>query len=124
MAELQGEGELARIARLVRVARTWADNMSQEELADAIDYDVSTIKRLERGDREKVRRGELVAIAVACGLPTTFFDQPAGELVMPARGQDQLDALANTLGAIRDAIDEGLARYDALRSGTPDDSAE
>jgi len=122
MAEIQEPRELARIARLVRVARTWAGGMSQEALADAIDYDVSTIKRLEKGDRDKVRRGELIAIAVACGLPPSFFDQPAGELAMPPSGQDQLDELARLLAEVRDVLDAGLGRFHELR-GDDDEQA-
>jgi transcriptional regulator with XRE-family HTH domain len=61
----------ATYAARIRAARAYAD-LTQAELADGIGVTARTIKRRERG-YGRPRRGDLLAIAVVCGVPEAFL---------------------------------------------------
>lgn len=63
------------LSKRIRAARAYA-NMSAAELAERTGMSVSTLARLERGERQPSKveaAGLAVAVGEATGLPTVFF---------------------------------------------------
>lgn len=65
----------------VRAARGWA-NLTQEELADALDREKQFVLRRELSpDHERYQRtnkGDRLAIAAVCGVPAAFIEEGFG----------------------------------------------
>lgn len=72
------------IARRIRAARAYA-GLSQKELGLKVQMHAQTIKRYENADdpENTPNDGRLTAIAVACGLPASWFSEAGMELPLP-----------------------------------------
>lgn len=77
-------------AARIRAARAYA-GLHQEQLAERLGVDVQTIKRRESGKSEP-KRGELLAIAAVCEVPTSFMENGFGE-AEPSEILERLDRL-------------------------------
>lgn len=69
---------MSDFAARIRAARAWAD-LSQEQLAEQLGTTAQTIKRREAGTQQP-KRGELLAIAAICGVPSSFMEHGFGEV--------------------------------------------
>lgn len=59
-------------AKRIRAARAYA-NMSQDDLAKELGWEVQTVKRRESGKKDP-KRAELIAIASICQVPLAFLE--------------------------------------------------
>ncbi len=67
---------LVSVGRRVAELRA-AQGMTQEDLADVAGLDVSTVRKIEHGERNVTMRTVVtVASALGCGSPAPLFDVP------------------------------------------------
>ena len=112
----------AHCAQRVRAARGWA-NMSQPELAAALEMSVASVRRIEQ-ERRDVSTAELVHIGEVCGVPRKFmlygWTQEGKSTI-----QSQSDALEGIIADMAKRIDrhERLHELAAERLAKLDTSA-
>jgi transcriptional regulator with XRE-family HTH domain/Zn-dependent peptidase ImmA (M78 family) len=125
------------IGERVRTART-GTRRTQDEVADALSIDRSSVVRLEAGQR-KVSALELAALAELFDLPLSYFLSPQADAVVSRRSAvtDDLDEAARAAwrldvdltdhaSSIRWLIERGLIDAPEIRlvAATPTDVAE
>lgn len=113
----QPEGDRPILAARIRVARAWA-NLSQVDLAEALDVSVQTIKRVELGQRP-VSTDELMRVATTCHVPERFMLRGFTEAheiahaTTKLHGTYELDVLDH-LSLVNGRLDDHTRKLDRL----------
>lgn len=92
--------------------------MKQTELANHLEVDVQTVKRMEAGTRE-ARRPELLGIATACSVPVEFFTHDLNRLAaLPPSLEERLAAIEAAVGPLSQLERDLGETLDRLRPRT------
>lgn len=82
-------------AARIRAARAYA-GLSRPKLAEKLGVSERTLGRREDGDGPPPKRGDLLAIAMVCGVPITFLEHGFGE-VSSSELDERLDRIETAL---------------------------